>query len=423
MTDQPPKIDNAPGLKWTRRKAGWEARWRARSDLVRAGFGTRSVPLWKDAGEPNEAQVGYIVDQCKRLQAQMLTWASGGIRELAPEMKFDGTLKSLIRCYETDPDSGYQSLRFQSRRNSDYRCKRLIADYGSQTIADIANEDGAPVDGIDARMLKRWHRLWSENGHTATAHSLIGMLRTLMGFGATFLKSSECARVRVVLSAMKFKMNRPRGERLTADQAIAIRAAAHAKGLHSIALAQAFQFEVMLRQKDVIGEWIPTAEPGLSDVTAGNDKWMCGLRWSEIDGNLILRHTTSKRQKDIEVDLRLAPMVMEEFEQYQARIGGLPLPVAGPIVVYERTSIPYEGYQFRLEWRRLAKMLGIPAEVYNMDSRAGAISEATDAGAELEHVRHAATHSNITTTQGYSRGGTEKIAGVMRTRVAHRNKT
>ena len=53
---------------------------------------------------------------------------------------------------------------------------------------------------------------------------------------------------------------------------------------------------------------------------------------------------------------------------------------------------------------------------------AGAISEATDAGAELEHVRHAATHSDISMTLRYSRGGNEKTAGVMRLRAEHRAK-
>jgi hypothetical protein len=58
------------------------------------------------------------------------------------------------------------------------------------------------------------------------------------------------------------------------------------------------------------------------------------------------------------------------------------------------------------------------------DGRAGAISEATAAGAELEHVKHAATHSNICTTQRYSRQGEEKIANVQQLRVEGRkNKT
>jgi hypothetical protein len=57
-----------------------------------------------------------------------------------------------------------------------------------------------------------------------------------------------------------------------------------------------------------------------------------------------------------------------------------------------------------------------------MDSRAGAITEATDAGATLEETRHAATHSDTKMTQRYSRGSSDKIAAVMKKRIEHRNK-
>jgi hypothetical protein len=48
-------------------------------------------------------------------------------------------------------------------------------------------------------------------------------------------------------------------------------------GMPSIQLAQALQFELCLRQKDVIGEWVPVAEPGMSSVTYHGRKWLCGL--------------------------------------------------------------------------------------------------------------------------------------------------
>jgi hypothetical protein len=211
---------------------------------------------------------------------------------------------------------------------------------------------------------------------------------------------------------------------LTAEQATAIRALAHKQGLHSIALAQAFQFELMLRQKDVIGEWVPISEAGHSETLYGNEKWLRGLRWNEIDGNLVLRHMTSKRQKEIEVSLRNAPMVMEELAlTYGKNFSRADLPGSGPIVIAERIDRPYHAAAFRRAWRKLADECEIPKSVKNMDSRAGAISEATDAGAELEHVRHAATHSDIGMTQKYSRGSTEKVAEVQLKRVAFRNKS
>ena len=86
-------------------------------------------------------------------------------------------------------------------------------------------------------------------------------------------------------------------EFLTAAQAIAIRAEAHRRGYPSIALAQAFAYELMLRQKDVIGEWVPVSEPGLSEVVAGTSKWLNGLHWSDIDQNMKLRKKISKSMR------------------------------------------------------------------------------------------------------------------------------
>jgi hypothetical protein len=258
-------------------------------------------------------------------------------------------------------------------------------------------------------------------------HAMMGMVRTIVSFGRTFLKCPACRELKADLHDMRFKNAKPRTERLTAEMVEAIRAMAPTMKRRSIALAQAFQFDLMLRQKDVIGEWVPISEPGMSDVIDRNQKWLRGLRWEEIDKNLILRHTTSKRQKDIDPDLNLAPMVMEEL-RFLARIpqGAIlrreHLPATGPIVIDEVNDLPWTASEFRHYWRLVANAAGIPKAVKNMDSRAGAISEATDAGAELEHVRHAATHSDIAMTQRYSRGSQDKVAKVMKLRAAHRAK-
>ena len=399
----PPRIPDAPGLTWKPRKNGWEARWHARTDLIRRGYALKSEALWSGT-EPNVSQRAWIADQCRRYQDDMLAWARG---PNVPHMSviYDGSLGSLIGCYKTDPDSTYHALRFRTRENYNALLRRIDRDRGLEQVAEIK-----------ARSVKRWHEEWSSDERTAMGHSLVGMLRTLFTFGSTILDSPDCRMAKMLLHDMRFKMAPARKEWLTADQAIAVRAQAHKEGLHSIALAQAFQFELMLRQKDVIGEWVPQSEPGTSDVLAGNEKWLRGLRWSEIDQNLILRHTTSKRGKDIEVDLHRAPMVMDEL----GLVGTLP--TSGPIIVSEPAGIPWTNYEFRRQWRKVARAAGVPDTVYNMDSRAGGISEATAAGADLEHVRHAATHGDISMTQRYSRGSVEKVAKVMDLRAAHRNK-
>jgi hypothetical protein len=401
MTDspKPAPIPGAPGLVFRKRAIGWAAVWQCRTDIAKRGFKPTVVPLWRGMA-PTEADLLNIIAQCESAQAEMLRWAND--LEVATPIAFDGTVRTLIQCYRTDQDSNYRKLRFGTRRHYDSLLRRIDTDLGETIIGDI-----------DARQMLRTHEAWTASG-IPMAHALIGMLRTLLSFGATLLKSKECRALKVDLHDMKFKMGAPRSERLTAEQAMAICAEARDRKLYSLALAQAIQFECMLRQRDVIGEWVPIKEPGLSDVFHEGDKWLRGIQWSEIDANLILRHITSKRQKLVEHDLSVAGMVMEEF----ARIGTLP--TTGPVIVCEITGRPWRGHHFRETWRKIARAVGIPDSVRSMDSRAGGITEATEAGADLEHIKHAAAHSDIAMTQKYSRGAADKTRGVAVARAEHR---
>jgi integrase len=318
------------------------------------------------------------------------------------------TIADLIHLYQTDPISTYLTMRYQTRKNHEGVLRRLAASLG-----DIE------LSSIHARDIKRWHKEWSADGKVAMSHTFVAKLRALTGFGS-MLEIPEAARLYAFLHKMKFPQSAPRVSFMTAEQAIAVREKARAIGYYSMALAQAFQFELMLRQKDVIGEWVPLNEPGDSDVTSrdGEMKWLRGIRWSEIDSDLILRHITSKKQKMLVVDLKLAPMVLEELEHTKKFFGHIPS--TGPVIILESTTRPWEAVNFRQRWRRLADICGIPKEIKNMDSRAGGVTEASQAGVDLEHIRHAATHSDIQMTQRYSRDAEQKIAQVMQQRVAFR---
>jgi hypothetical protein len=416
MSDErkPPQLVDAPGLVWRPRKNGWVATWQARSDLVKLGYAPQTARIWAGT-EPTEIEAEHIATQCRRLQSDMRMFAKEGAFVSEKQAR---TLRELIDLYQTDTDSTYHKKRYAVRVNHDMLLKRIVGKHGTEKIGDIK-----------ARLLLAWHKEWSHDGKKiAIAHAFIGHLRTLFGFGATILEDPDCERLCAVLHKMRFPMPKPRTERLTADQAIAHMAAAHRRGWNYMALAQALQFELMLRQKDVIGEWVPLAEPGISDTIREDKgiKWITGLRWEEIDPGFILRHTTSKRGKDLELDLKLAPLVLEQLadlaEVPLAELARDHLPASGPVILCEVTGYPYLTVEFRRKWRMVANLAGLPKTVRSMDSRAGAISEATDAGADLEHIRHAATHSNISMTQRYSRGATDKIAGVMAQRTAHRNK-
>ena len=407
MKRKPPAITNAPGINWMPRKDGqWKALWRARADLVERGYLPKAVGLW--IGTPDELDennIYWIQTRANDLQADMLAWGRGGA-PVVPGV-FDGTLDALAAAYRTDADSPYHKKRYVTRQFYDKLLDQITKKHGSELVANIKG-----------RTVHRWHEEWAAGGKVAMAHALVGMMRTIVNFGVAMLDDDDCARLSSVMSKMRFAMAKPRSEALTADMVVAIRAKAHEKGYPSIALGQALQFELILRQKDVLGEWVPISEPGMSDVV--NDmgsKWLRGLRWEEIDESLTLRHITSKRGKPIERSLHSAPMVMEELGRFKE------LPKSGPVVVYERSGLPWSASYFRQVWRMIATEAGVPKKVRNMDSRAGAITEATDAGAELEHIRHAATHSDIAMTQRYSRGESGKAEEVARKRNEHRNKS
>jgi hypothetical protein len=316
------------------------------------------------------------------------------------------TLAELIDAYKTDPESTYHGLRYRVRQSQEGLLKRIVDRHGAE-----------PLNNVKTRVIKAWHREWSHNGEKiAMGHSVMAQLRTLFSFGMTMLEDADCERLVPVMSAQRFPAPAARTECLTADQVINVRAEAHKRGWHSIALAQALQFELILRQKDVIGEWVPLDEPGTSDVTWHGHKWLHGLRGSEIDRDLTLRHVTSKRGKLLEISLSLAPMVLEELAFVGDRL------TSGPLVICEHTKRPWSANEYRRKWRICADAVGVPKSVKNMDSRAGGITEATGAGADIEHVRHAATHSSIQMTQRYSRGAAEKIENVQKLRLESRKR-
>jgi hypothetical protein len=144
----PPRITDAPGHIWRKHTRGWECRWQARTDLVERGFTPKSQQLFVGE-EPNETEVAFIKDQCRRLQDEMLTFGRGGL----PEMNaYEGSLKSLINCYQTDPDSPYRKLRFNvppKRGQSVAPARRRPRERGSWRHQRA--HDPCLVQGMDCR--------------------------------------------------------------------------------------------------------------------------------------------------------------------------------------------------------------------------------------------------------------------------------
>jgi hypothetical protein len=269
----------------------------------------------------------------------------------------------LIAIYRTDPDSPFKKLQYQVRIKQGRVLERLTNEHGNHQLRSI-----------NQRTLLGWHKAWSTGGKIAIAYELIARLRALFKFGFTMLEDRECQRLLEILRESRFRSLGPRLVQLTAEHVREIRTVARDHfGWYSIALAQAFQFELMLSQKDVMGEWVPVGEPGESDVVWGGQKWLRGLRWSNIDKNLILRHAAGSSGRPIEVDLRTAPMIVEELRFFGQEVRSI-LGTRGPIVINDVTGLPWSTSEFRRKWRKVAKKAGVPDIVKNRDSvPAGAV--------------------------------------------------
>lgn len=296
----------------------------------------------------------------------------------------------LSDAYLTDPDSPFNStvkpLRHVTREGYRRLIGRLVKEMGDREL-----------DGLGTRDLLHAHAEWIAGDRVAMAHSLATMLRILIGFGATILEDAQCQRIKGLLSGLRFQNSRPRTAWINAKQAEAIRDVATRHNHFGIALAQAFQFDCALRQKDVIGEWLPISDPTPSAIVSadGSEKWVRGITREEVDTDMVLTHKTSKRGQVLSFPLGKCPSIEEEW---------FSAPASGPLILDDETGLPYEAWKFRREWRRLATEAGVPKNVWNMDSRSGRITMILASGATLEDARKLAGHENQNTTSRYSRG-------------------
>jgi len=376
MNDEKPPDDRAaadlyaPGRRRIPRRTRVDVYWVASRAAVKAGFRPETIRL----DDPGAAQpTPESAARCRALQAEMTSYLDGVPRgEKYPV----GSIAWVIDIYRTDPDSPYRGLRPATRTMYDQALDIVTA-----TTTEIK------PDAVTAGQVRRWHREWTRAGaNPRRGYACIQVLRLAIKFGKGE-RLRGCADLSSILTDTEFPVPRARRARMSEAQAKAIIAKAKEMGFASITRAVALQFGCALRQKDVIGEWI-------------DGKWSAGLMWGEHvkEGGALEKPTSKSNFKEVaEFDLKLIPIAWSEMQPPPgvARIG--------PVILDEDTGRPYHQRKFARRFREIARAAGVPDTIYNMDSRAGAVTDAYNKGAQSTDAMDLATHTQLSTSRRYSR--------------------
>lgn len=388
----------APGLKLRTRSNGAQiAYWVARPDLIKAGYRPKSVRLHYELDDP------LLVARCHTLQAEMLEWAAdSGVRPAA----YDGTFASLVRMYESDPDSPYFELEESTQ-----------ASY-SKTMASLMKHKGARrIEAVTGADVKRWYKELVEARSKSWGYYSMNVLKAILSYGAT-RRLKECLTLRSELALARFKAGPRRTTFLTYEQVAAFRPVAHAMGYGWMALCLTLQFDLGFRRRDVIGRWVRDrgSEAG---IRHNHRVWGDGLTWGDIDEHGILRRLVSKTAKTTAI---VAVHAIADYPDVMAELARIPLDRrVGPIVL-DNKGIPPNEAQCRWTFRRVARECGIPDEVQNMDARAGADTEAYESGATEEESMALLTHSDRKNSRRYLRDLTEQSRRAAAKRLQSRGK-
>jgi hypothetical protein len=330
----------------------------------------------------DEATDAMIADLCQRWTDELLA----DLETIDRTPAFDGTVSSLIHLYRTDELSPYHQIKHSTRvRDYDPSLRLVDRTVGKRQIASLKGED-----------FRRWYAGWASSGRIRRAHGAIRKVRTIFAYGVT-QRMPGCSAAREILSLMEFAAPATRQTKMEFDQAKAICDAAIAAqpSRPSIALVQALQWDTGLRRIHIIGEWLPVKEGDKGGIIRGKTKWN-GLTATDIVDNVLTVPNLSKNKSASRHDLG-------ECHLLQYVLGkGVELPKIGPIAVSEVTGLPYRENYYATDWRTIATAAKVPADVWSMDTRAGAISEAEQV-TDLDSARKMAAHTDAKTTLGYVR--------------------
>ena len=129
---------DAPGLQVLERPNGAiHQYWIASAEARKRGFIPRTLRLYCDLADPIARR--ELEHRCKVLTNEMLAWL--GDPEGQKKPIYDGTIATLIRCYQTDEKSPYHGLAQNTQRGYDDWCRTLERAVGKRRVDRLTGQD------------------------------------------------------------------------------------------------------------------------------------------------------------------------------------------------------------------------------------------------------------------------------------------
>jgi hypothetical protein len=398
-----PPRGKSPGLKRGRHTWYWIA-----SQVVRdpVGFPDRCIPL------PINADMETLSQLCREHTARLLAHIKAQRSDLPEVCCYDGSVYSACQLYQRHPHSRFHKVKHNTRKSYIDSLKIIEATVGKRLIRNLTVLD-----------VQHWYDEWrkpaSPEGRERIdrAHDAVSMFKTVLRFVAAALRRQECKQLISDLenagSLVKFEKGGAREEEMTFGQAGAFIRKALEMGnagvipldrARSMAIGVAGQFELLVRQKDMIGDW----------GGPRGEKWTGYFTWENIPGwRWRLKTSKSKYRTAAEFDLASYGLLFPLLEAvpHDQRVGA---------IIKGEHGEPVRERSYRKWFRQIARAANIPDDVWSMDSRAGGATEAEEAGAAIDAIQGALTHSKKDTTLRYLRKNTTKIATVAKARASKR---
>ena len=381
--------DYAPGLVRSKGKCYW----RASKAALKAGYSASPIRLPGEDGDSNHRR---RADLCREYTREMVCWLEGGTDAN------DGTWRWVIARYLGDDTSPFRSVKANTQAN--YR------EWLGKWQVTIGNSKVAACNHAE---LVRWQNAMKEKDRSPSyIKRMFTMLRIVVNYGV-MIEDAECARISLILSKMRIKAPQPRKSAPTREQIEAIVREADAAGQRAFAAGLLIQWWFALRAVDVRGQWLPIREgEPVTGIIRNRHRWADGMTWDMIDRDVTqITKTPSKTEaRDPEpmiLDLTETPEIRERLLEIGRR--------AGPVLV-NRKGEPFESRTWAHLFRRFARKAGVPDDIWMMDTRAGAITEAKMKGASPYDLRDAAGHRQLSTTDRYARDRSAGSAKVLKLR-------